>query len=126
MAIRRTVFWKVGGSLDAQPTCQLQPSLLPFSPQPSSVTYPDLLSSLLFIVGRSVTRMRKNCGELYEQHWQCLERHNQKLYPCRLAERRMNECVFDKMVRLPLFFFFAFLRVRSLLGIGPLPPRPFL
>lgn len=53
--------------------------------------------------------MRKNCGELYEQHWQCLERHNQKLYPCRLAERRMNECVFDKMVR------FSFVSSRSCL-----------
>ncbi|CED83385.1 NADH:ubiquinone oxidoreductase, NDUFA8/PGIV/19 kDa subunit [Phaffia rhodozyma] len=55
--------------------------------------------------GRRVTRcatdfinkMRENCAQLYEAHWQCLERNNQDFYACRNRERPLNACVFEKI-----------------------------
>ncbi|KAL9939179.1 hypothetical protein V8E36_001992 [Tilletia maclaganii] len=55
--------------------------------------------------GRRVTRcaqdlIRKlsdSCGKEWEQHWSCLEQHNQELYKCRKPERTLNQCVFDKL-----------------------------
>ncbi|UZJ51596.1 hypothetical protein CBS101457_000916 [Exobasidium rhododendri] len=55
--------------------------------------------------GRRVTRcaqdlikkMSESCGKEWEDHWQCLERHNQEFYLCRKPERTLNQCVFDKL-----------------------------
>ncbi|KDQ15430.1 hypothetical protein BOTBODRAFT_108794 [Botryobasidium botryosum FD-172 SS1] len=55
--------------------------------------------------GRRVTRcatdliekMRANCAEQFEKHWQCLELNNQEYYPCRKPERVLNKCMFDKL-----------------------------
>jgi len=55
--------------------------------------------------GRRVTRcaasliekLRENCAQQFEKHWQCLELNNQEYYHCRKQERSLNKCVFDKM-----------------------------
>ncbi|KAF9527964.1 NADH dehydrogenase alpha subcomplex subunit 8 [Crepidotus variabilis] len=55
--------------------------------------------------GRKVTRcaidlinkMRENCGSEWDAHWECLDKRNQELYHCRQPERKLNECMFDKL-----------------------------
>ncbi|EIW76193.1 NADH dehydrogenase, alpha subcomplex, subunit 8 [Coniophora puteana RWD-64-598 SS2] len=55
--------------------------------------------------GRKVTRcatdlinkMRENCLETFDKHWQCLELHNQEYYACRKDERALNKCMFEKL-----------------------------
>jgi len=42
-----------------------------------------------------IEKMRLRCAEQFENHWQCLERHNQEYYPCRKPERALNTCMFD-------------------------------
>lgn len=57
--------------------------------------------------GRRVTRctadvlssIQANCLETFNTHWQCLDRKNQEFKNCRPAERALNKCVFDTMVR---------------------------
>ncbi|KAH9844338.1 NADH dehydrogenase, alpha subcomplex, subunit 8 [Rhodofomes roseus] len=43
-----------------------------------------------------ITKMRDSCASEFEQHWQCLEKHNQEYYPCRKPERTLNQCMFEK------------------------------
>ncbi|KAG9317691.1 Ndufa8, NADH-ubiquinone oxidoreductase complex I 19kd subunit, partial [Chiua virens] len=55
--------------------------------------------------GRRVTRcatdlinkMRENCLEQFEAHWNCLESNNQEYYACRKPERTLNKCMFEKL-----------------------------
>ncbi|KIK82051.1 hypothetical protein PAXRUDRAFT_154658 [Paxillus rubicundulus Ve08.2h10] len=55
--------------------------------------------------GRRVTRcatdliakMRENCLEQFETHWNCLEMNNQEYYACRKPERTLNKCMFEKL-----------------------------
>ncbi|KAF9226769.1 Ndufa8, NADH-ubiquinone oxidoreductase complex I 19kd subunit [Gyrodon lividus] len=55
--------------------------------------------------GRRVTRcatdlinkMRENCLEQFEAHWNCLELNNQEYYACRKPERTLNKCMFEKL-----------------------------
>ncbi|EJD48378.1 NADH dehydrogenase, alpha subcomplex, subunit 8 [Auricularia subglabra TFB-10046 SS5] len=55
--------------------------------------------------GRRVTRcatelinkLRENCQDQYDKHWDCLEKRNQEFYRCRKAETALNQCVFDKL-----------------------------
>ncbi|KAI6135142.1 Ndufa8, NADH-ubiquinone oxidoreductase complex I 19kd subunit [Pisolithus croceorrhizus] len=55
--------------------------------------------------GRRVTRcatdlinkMRENCLEQFETHWNCLELNNQEYYACRKPERSLNKCMFEKL-----------------------------
>jgi len=55
--------------------------------------------------GRRVTRcatdlinkMRENCLEQFEAHWNCLEQNNQEYYACRKPERTLNKCMFEKL-----------------------------
>ncbi|KAG8938867.1 hypothetical protein FRC03_006833, partial [Tulasnella sp. 419] len=55
--------------------------------------------------GRKVTRctsdiiekLRQNCAETFEKHWQCLELNNQDYHRCRKPERAFNSCVFQKL-----------------------------
>jgi len=55
--------------------------------------------------GRRVTRcaadliakMRENCLQSFDQHWKCLELHNQEYYACRKEERTLNQCMFEKL-----------------------------
>jgi NADH dehydrogenase (ubiquinone) 1 alpha subcomplex subunit 8 len=69
----------------------------------------------------SIEKMRLRCAEQFENHWQCLERHNQvssqngyvwshpntqriapqEYYPCRKPERALSTCMFDNFVRFP-------------------------
>ena len=48
---------------------------------------------------RSIKDINENCLDQFRTHWQCLENHNQQLWNCRSEERRLNKCVFDKLVR---------------------------
>ncbi|KAG5729890.1 NADH-ubiquinone oxidoreductase 20.8 kDa subunit [Termitomyces sp. T112] len=55
--------------------------------------------------GRRVTRcatdlinkMRENCLEQFQAHWNCLEKNNQEYYLCRKPERSLNACMFEKL-----------------------------
>lgn len=46
----------------------------------------------------SISDINKECLDQFRSHWQCLENHNQQLWNCRSEERRLNKCVFDKLV----------------------------
>jgi hypothetical protein len=37
-----------------------------------------------------IKKMSESCGKEWEDHWQCLERHNQEFYMCRKPERESN------------------------------------
>lgn len=47
----------------------------------------------------SIKDLNEQCLQEFRTHWQCLENHNQQLWNCRSEERRLNKCVFDKLVR---------------------------
>ncbi|KAJ7265460.1 putative NADH dehydrogenase 22K chain precursor [Mycena haematopus] len=44
-----------------------------------------------------ITKMRENCLAQFEAHWGCLEQNNHQSYRCRVEERPLNACVFDKL-----------------------------
>ncbi|TEB32239.1 NADH-ubiquinone oxidoreductase subunit [Coprinellus micaceus] len=44
-----------------------------------------------------ITKMRENCLEQFNTHWNCLERNNQEYYLCRKPERTLNACMFEKL-----------------------------
>jgi hypothetical protein len=46
----------------------------------------------------SISDINKECLDQFRSHWQCLENHNQQLWNCRSEERRLNKCVFEKLV----------------------------
>jgi hypothetical protein len=48
----------------------------------------------------SISDINQHCLSEFRTHWQCLENHNQQLWNCRSEERRMNKCVFEKLVRI--------------------------
>jgi hypothetical protein len=54
---------------------------------------------------RRIKDINENCLAEFRTHWQCLENHNQQLWNCRSEERRMNKCVFEKLVRCDLLCF---------------------
>lgn len=43
-----------------------------------------------------------SCLDQFRSHWNCLEHNNHQLYQCRRPERRLNKCVFEKLVRLSI------------------------
>ncbi|KZV97274.1 NADH-ubiquinone oxidoreductase subunit [Exidia glandulosa HHB12029] len=55
--------------------------------------------------GRRVTRcatelinkLRENCQQEWDKHWDCLEQRNQEFYRCRKAESALNACVLEKL-----------------------------
>ncbi|KAK9762683.1 ndufa8, NADH-ubiquinone oxidoreductase complex I 19kd subunit [Basidiobolus ranarum] len=55
--------------------------------------------------GRKVTRcvvdllkkMKENCGKEFESHYTCLDNNDFEYYACRGQERKLNECVFNKL-----------------------------
>jgi hypothetical protein len=51
----------------------------------------------------SIKDINENCLAEFRTHWQCLENHNQQLWNCRSEERRLNKCVFEKLVCMPWF-----------------------
>ncbi|KAI8894709.1 hypothetical protein BC833DRAFT_623722 [Globomyces pollinis-pini] len=56
--------------------------------------------------GRKVTRcaidliekLKANCDNEWEAHWDCLDRNNHRFEKCRKKEAPFNKCVFDKLV----------------------------
>lgn len=48
---------------------------------------------------RSIDDINKHCLQEFRSHWQCLENYNHQLWNCRSAERKLNKCVFDNLVR---------------------------
>ncbi|KAI0068631.1 Ndufa8, NADH-ubiquinone oxidoreductase complex I 19kd subunit [Artomyces pyxidatus] len=44
-----------------------------------------------------ITKMRENCLQQFEDHWNCLELNNQEYNPCRKPERVLNKCMFEKL-----------------------------
>lgn len=71
------------------------------------------------ICARRINKMRENCLEQFEAHWNCLELNNQacplplffdaaqlltygatqEYFACRKPERTLNKCMFEKLVR---------------------------
>lgn len=95
-----------------------------------------------------INKMRENCLQQFEAHWNCLESNNQVCFqnadrtppavtdqnvrtkeyaPCRKLERTLNKCMFEKLVRdsapIPILLFYSFLppipRVLLNLFLGP-------
>lgn len=50
---------------------------------------------------RRLEDINKHCLNEFRYHWNCLESKNHQLWKCRRAERVLNKCVFDKIVRRP-------------------------
>lgn len=48
----------------------------------------------------SLEDIRSNCLSEFRAHWQCLEQNNQQMFQCRKVERPLNQCVFQKLVRI--------------------------
>ncbi|KAH9179536.1 NADH dehydrogenase, alpha subcomplex, subunit 8 [Lactarius sanguifluus] len=44
-----------------------------------------------------ISKMRENCLQQFEAHWNCLEVNNQDYAPCRKPERALNKCMFEKL-----------------------------
>lgn len=42
--------------------------------------------------------LNEHCLEEFRNHWKCLDNQNHQLWNCRSLERRLNSCVFDKLV----------------------------
>lgn len=49
-------------------------------------------------MGTRLQDINKTCLELFRRHWECLEQNNQQMWHCRRKERKLNECVFEKLV----------------------------
>lgn len=45
-----------------------------------------------------LTDINAACLEDFRRHWTCLDDNNQQLWQCRRAERKLNACVFEKLV----------------------------
>jgi NADH dehydrogenase (ubiquinone) 1 alpha subcomplex subunit 8 len=43
--------------------------------------------------------INENCLEVFREHWNCLDNNNHQMWQCRRPERRLNRCVFEKLVR---------------------------
>lgn len=43
--------------------------------------------------------INKHCLQEFRRHWECLDNNNQQLWQCRGAERQLNKCVFENLVR---------------------------
>lgn len=41
-----------------------------------------------------------HCLDQFNAHWDCLENNNHRMFECRAPEMKLNNCVFDKLVRL--------------------------
>lgn len=46
----------------------------------------------------SIKDLNEHCLEEFRSHWKCLDNQNHHLWNCRSEERRLNKCVFDKLV----------------------------
>jgi hypothetical protein len=46
--------------------------------------------------------INENCLEVFREHWNCLDNNNHQMWQCRRPERRLNRCVFEKLVRFML------------------------
>ncbi|CAL1700194.1 unnamed protein product [Somion occarium] len=44
-----------------------------------------------------ITKMRENCLQEWDKHWNCLELNNHEYYMCRKPERTLNKCMFEKL-----------------------------
>lgn len=62
----------------------------------------EMRVSMLICWCSRLSDINTHCLEQFRNHWQCLENQNHQLWQCRRAERRLNACVFDKIVRLHL------------------------
>jgi hypothetical protein len=45
--------------------------------------------------------INENCLREFREHWGCLEQNNQQMWNCRQRERKLNKCIFDKLVCFP-------------------------
>ena len=44
--------------------------------------------------------INKSCLTEFRRHWECLDNNNQQLWHCRRPERKLNACIFEKLVGL--------------------------
>jgi NADH dehydrogenase (ubiquinone) 1 alpha subcomplex subunit 8 len=45
-----------------------------------------------------------HCLKQFNAHWECLENNNHHMFECRKPEMELNNCVFEKLVRTPRYF----------------------
>ena len=45
-----------------------------------------------------ISDINNSCLTEFRKHWACLEQNNQQLWQCRRPERKLNACVFEKIV----------------------------
>ncbi|KAG0149034.1 hypothetical protein CROQUDRAFT_654117 [Cronartium quercuum f. sp. fusiforme G11] len=45
----------------------------------------------------AISKIKSNCLDEFNAHWQCLELNNQKLEDCRKREKTFNTCLYDKL-----------------------------
>jgi NADH dehydrogenase (ubiquinone) 1 alpha subcomplex subunit 8 len=43
------------------------------------------------------TKLAKECGKEWDDHWKCLDGSNNHYFKCRSEEKLFNKCVFDKL-----------------------------
>jgi hypothetical protein len=55
------------------------------------------------LVTNRLKDINTHCLSEFRKHWECLEDKNQQLWQCRPEEWKLNKCVFDKIVRIPVF-----------------------
>lgn len=60
-----------------------------------------------------------HCLKQFNAHWQCLENNNHHMFECRKPEMDLNQCVFEKLVRLAVkYLTIPFTRTNDLLAQG--------
>lgn len=51
----------------------------------------------------SIKEINTHCLKQFTAHWECLENNNHHMWECRKPEMQLNNCVFEKLVRLTFF-----------------------
>lgn len=72
------------------------------------------------IMQYSIKEINTHCLKQFTAHWECLENNNHHMWECRKPEMQLNNCVFDKLVRLfiPFFLFLLYVPVSGVQGTG--------
>jgi NADH dehydrogenase (ubiquinone) 1 alpha subcomplex subunit 8 len=69
----------------------------------ASVYVPTISTLARKMLTRTIKRLKdinENCLEAFREHWNCLDNNNHQMWQCRRPERKLNRCVFEKLVRL--------------------------
>ena len=62
--------------------------------------YAPLLKGWMELTLSRIKDINTHCLKQFNAHWQCLENNNHHMFECRKPEVELNQCVFEKLVRL--------------------------